>query len=302
MALKKGGVGFFDSGIGGLTVLKSCVEISGERLFYYYGDNAHAPYGNKSKEELRPFVYRAFDCFQALSVRAAVIACNTVTAMFIDELRQKYPFPIVGAEPAVLPAVRFGGSTYALMTRNTFESERFRQIYMRALHAYPNAKLQAFPCDGLAGAIERGARGEPFDPSDYLPSGSPDAVALGCTHYVFVKPYVESFYGCKAFDGNGAIARRLQSVLGENVYDFGTADPTDVSFRFFCPFLSPRCGKERKHRWRRSEQKGEKCFHVKRAYALRFLGMSANGNRLFYKRMFAFLSKMSKMGKNPKKT
>ena len=296
MAVKRDGVGFFDSGIGGLTVLKSCAEICGEELFYYYGDNANAPYGNKSKDELRPFVYRAFDCFQSLSVRAAVIACNTVTAMFIDELREKYAFPIVGAEPAVLPAVRLGKVAYALMTRNTFESERFQQICMRASRMYPHTKLNAFPCDGLAGAIERGAKGESFQPSDYLPSGSPDAVALGCTHYVFLKEYIENFYGCKTFDGNDAIARRLLAVLEENPSDFGTADPSGLKFRFFCPFFDTQGKKQR--------NKGErkKVFRIKRAYALRFLGASAKQNYAFHKRMFVFVSKIRKMVKNPKKT
>ena len=71
MRIPQGGIGVFDSGIGGLTVLSECQKLCKNETFYYFGDHAHAPYGNKSKEELRPFVYRAFDCFQALSVRAA---------------------------------------------------------------------------------------------------------------------------------------------------------------------------------------------------------------------------------------
>ncbi len=309
MAAKSGGVGFFDSGIGGLTVLKSCVESCGETLFYYYGDNARAPYGNKSKEELRPFVYRAFDCFQRLSVCAAVIACNTVTALFIDELRKRYSFPIVGAEPAVLPAVRAGGEVYALMTRNTFDSERFQIICERAARAYPHTRLTAFPCDGLAGVIEERAGDSTADYSAFLPKGKPDGVTLGCTHYVHIKEYVQAFYGCPTFDGNEAIAKRLRYVLEktqEKVGDFGTGDPKREKNSFFCPLLSPRSvwkgekGKKRRFCLRRKTN--GKHYGVKRAYALCFLTESRFYNLLFYKRMFAFSSKKGEMVKNTKKS
>jgi glutamate racemase len=167
---------------------------------------------------------------------------------------------------------------------------------------YPHTKLKAFSCDGLAGAIERGVEGEAFDPADYLPKGFPDTVALGCTHYVWIKDFVENFYACRAVDGNAAIARRLQSVLKENVVEIGTVDHHGEKLRFFCPFLSPTTKKAVQWQVFREKNERKKRFRVKRAYAVYFLGKSGIGNSVFYKRMFAFSKKIVKMGKNPKKS
>jgi glutamate racemase len=158
----------------------------------------------------------------------------------------------------VLPAVKAGGEVYALTTRNTFESERFQIICERAARAYPHTRLTAFPCDGLAGAIEERAGDQTADYSAFLPKGKPDGVALGCTHYVHIKEYVQAFYGCPTFDGNEAIAKRLRYVLEqtqEKVADFGTADPKREKNSFFCPLLSQNFvwkgekGKKRRFCW-----------------------------------------------------
>lgn len=99
MDIPEGGIGFFDSGLGGLTVLSACLDGLGLPVCYY-GDNARAPYGGLPEEKILAYAEEAFDAFSALRVRAAVIACNTVTAVCADRLREKYPFPVVGAEPA----------------------------------------------------------------------------------------------------------------------------------------------------------------------------------------------------------
>ena len=176
MRIPKGGVAFFDSGIGGLTVLAECQKGQREEIFYYYGDNQHAPYGNLSPKKIKRYVFKAFRRFEKLKVKAAVLACNTATAVCVEELRKKYSFPIIGAEPAVCTAAAKGGKILVLATRATCESERLRALCDRAERLFPDAKICIRPCDGLAGAIERNLMRKGCDFTSYLPHEKADAV------------------------------------------------------------------------------------------------------------------------------
>ena len=211
--MQKGGVGVFDSGIGGLTVLAECQKQLPNTLFYYYGDNNHAPYGNRSAKDIARLTNKAFRLFNRLKVKAVVIACNTVTAVCIDELRKKYSFAIIGTEPAVFTAAKKGGEVLVLTTRATFESERFRSLCSRAQTKYPQARIMPCACDGLAGEIERCFRCGDSDFSRFLPRGNPTTVVLGCTHYIYIKEVVQKFYGCDVIDGNYGVAMQLSEVL-----------------------------------------------------------------------------------------
>ncbi len=221
MQIPKGGIAFFDSGIGGLTVLSECRKLQGQEIFYYYGDNQHAPYGNLPPKKIKRYVFKAFRQFEKLKVKAAVLACNTATAVCVEELRKKYSFPIIGAEPAVCTAAANGGKVIVLATRATCESARLRALCERAESLFPDATICIRPCDGLAGAIERNLLREGYDYTPYLPYEAADAVVLGCTHYIYIVGQIARFYGCPIFDGNAGIARRLFSILqageGENM-------------------------------------------------------------------------------------
>ncbi len=213
MKIPQGGVAFFDSGIGGLTVMAACRAALPNGTFYYFGDNRHAPYGNLSVKKIRRYVFRAFRLFEKWKVAAAVVACNTATAVCVEELRRRFAFPIIGTEPAVYAAAKEGGEIFALSTRATYESPRYQSLLQRAERRYPNAKITAYPCDDLAGAIERNLGKGEINLCAHLPRGTPNAVVLGCTHYSYVRGQVEAFYHCKAVDGNEGIARRLKSIL-----------------------------------------------------------------------------------------
>lgn len=216
MGILKGGIGFFDSGLGGLTVLFSALSLVGDLPVYYYGDNLRAPYGNLPPEKIREYVFEAFDVFKRLEVRAAVLACNTATAVCAEELRKSCPFPVVGAEPAVMPAARAGGEIFVLATRATAESVRLHNLCARARERYPTAHIRVFACDSLAGAIEEHLfKREVYDFSPFFPGGRPQGVVLGCTHYVFLKERAEAFYRCPVYDGNEGIAGMLSCVLKE---------------------------------------------------------------------------------------
>jgi len=234
MDVPKGGIAFFDSGIGGLTVLAECKKYISTQNFYYYGDNARAPYGNLPINLIKRYVFDAFDIFQDLEVSAAVIACNTVTAVCVDDLRRRYSFPIIGTEPAVqLAAKQIEGEVYVLTTRATYESERFQSLCLRMQKLYPLAQLRLYACDGLAGAIEHCLGREGGDFTSFLPKGKPSAVVLGCTHYIYIGQQIENYYACPTYDGNRGIALRLRALCGQNdhnkMQNWETKPPTDFS-------------------------------------------------------------------------
>ena len=218
MEKNTGGVAFFDSGIGGITVMAECAKYLRSHTahtptFYYYGDNAHAPYGNLPVAAIQEHVFAAFERFASMGITAAVVACNTATAVCVDELRKKFPFPVLGTEPAVFTAAKQGGEVVVLVTRATYESERFHKLCQKAEEKYPQSYLRLYPCDGLAGAIEEGIFISRKDYAQFFPKCQPDGVVLGCTHYVYLKKEISSFYGCRVYDGNEGVAKRLAAVL-----------------------------------------------------------------------------------------
>ncbi len=205
-------VGVFDSGIGGLTVLKACVGKLPDCLFYYYGDNARAPYGSRPCGEIVRFVSEALRRFERIGVDAAVLACNTATAVCAEQMRAAFPFPVVGVEPAVRPAALQCSRVLVLATPRTAESDRLRRLLTR----YPQCEFTVCALPHLAGAIERALTlGETLTISDHLPAGRYDGVVLGCTHYVFFRQEIARFYGCRVFDGGEGTANRLKSLFAE---------------------------------------------------------------------------------------
>ncbi|MBR2023857.1 MAG: aspartate/glutamate racemase family protein, partial [Clostridia bacterium] len=201
------------------TVLRACKSRVPGVPFYYLGDNGRAPYGNLPTYLIRAYTREALDYFATLGVQAVVLACNTVTAVCADEMRRAYPFPIIGVEPAVMPAVRNGGKVGVLTTRATGESQRFLALIEKAKRTYPVSEIVPLPCDGLAKAIEDGIQNPNTDYSPYLPKAELDGVVLGCTHYVFIQKQISTFYHCPTFDGNIGVANRLQTLIngGANV-------------------------------------------------------------------------------------
>ncbi len=299
MRIPKGGIAFFDSGIGGLTVLTECKKYLPNEIFYYYGDNAHAPYGNLPPKKIKKLVFRIFRRLEKLKVAAAVVACNTATAVCIEELREKFSFPIIGTEPALLPAAAKGGEVFVLSTRATYNSVRFHKLCALANTLYPNTRIKAYACDGLAGEIEKHL-GEPqFDVTSALPVGTPTTVVLGCTHYVYVAEQIQRFYGCQVVDGNRGIALRLCSVLQQKstkTFDFVHPRPPIDRFRPQTGTRMPvfegaegvkgKCRKANK----RSRFIDAKLGNKKNSAFLGqifFLGGRKNQNKKRYKQMFA---------------
>ncbi len=216
-------MGIFDSGIGGLTVLAACVRSLPAARFYYLGDNAHAPYGSRTGEEITRFVRTALQRFARLRADAAVLACNTATAVCAERMRAEFSFPVIGMEPAVAPAAKTCRRILVLATPRTVQSDRLHALLAR----FPSCSFSVVPLPALAGAVERHFRfGENLTLSDYLPRIPCDGVVLGCTHYAFFRREIGDFYRVPVFDGADGTARQLYSVLAERekCLRFGTAD------------------------------------------------------------------------------
>ena len=210
-------IGVFDSGVGGISVLAEARKLLPCEDFIYYGDTLHAPYGTRTPEEVLRLSEAAFDRLRERGCKAIVIACNTATAAAAATLRQKWPdFPIIAMEPALKPAsqMRHGGSVLVLATPMTLKLDKFARLM--ALYGEGAVPL---PCPGLPEIVE--AMDFPAAEaylrerlSAYL-SPRPDAVVLGCTHYVFLRGILRNILpaGTVIVDGNLGTARQLKRVL-----------------------------------------------------------------------------------------
>ena len=209
-------IGVFDSGVGGLSTLGSLIrELPGED-FLFYGDTAHAPYGTRTREEILGYVRGVVAYLLSRDVKALVIACNTATSVAAADLRAELSLPIIGIEPALKPAslLRRNGQILVLATPVTLRLEKFRRLMEHyGEHAVP------VPCPGLMDLVEQ----EDYPGAErYLRSvfsgfdmDQVDAVVLGCTHYVFLRPMVRELLPERIhiLDGNEGTARQLRRVL-----------------------------------------------------------------------------------------
>ena len=214
-------IGVFDSGLGGISVLREIVALLPNEDYIYYGDSLHAPYGTRSTEEIERLTTVVFEKLLAQHVKAIVIACNTASSAAGEDLRRKYPgLPIIAIEPALKPAVlRNPGGTIAVMaTEATLREKKFARL----MQSYANqARIFKLPCPGLPEFVERGElhseRLKAFLQKNFSSLGVKyfDGVVLGCTHYPFVRPMIQEVVGVKTkiFDGAPGTARQLKRQL-----------------------------------------------------------------------------------------
>lgn len=214
-------IGVFDSGVGGISVLRELIACMPNERFLYFGDSANAPYGTKPKEQIRQLALNNAKLLMDYNVKAIVVACNTATAMAIDLLRQTYPDTIIiGIEPAIKPAVRqFPQGTLAIMaTPATLQGEKLQRLM--ALH--PHDRLLKIPAPGMVELVEAGLSDSP-QMDDFLHNlldpyvGKLDGLVLGCTHYPFAVQSIRRVLGDKTvlFDGGAGTARETRRRLAE---------------------------------------------------------------------------------------
>lgn len=215
-------IGVFDSGVGGISVLRELVKLMPGENYLYFGDSANAPYGTRAAQEVIDLTIKNVAFLFSQGAKAIVIACNTATSVAIRILRETYPdIPIIGIEPALKPAVLAQNHSRVLVmaTPMTLEQEKFNSM----LHVYEDeASITKVPCPGLVELIEGGILDGP-ELFSYLEKRfssfektTVDAVVLGCTHYPLIKSSIQHFFpNTVIYDGGYGTAKQTRKRLLE---------------------------------------------------------------------------------------
>lgn len=211
-------IGIFDSGIGGVTVLKEIITVLPNENYIYYSDSKNNPYGDKTDEEILEICDNIVKKFIEQKCKAIVIACNTASAKAVKYLREKYnEIPFIAIEPAykMVHDYAYDKVTLVMATKGTIESEKFNLLYQK----YDNHKTFLLPCIGLADIIEKGNKEEI---KKYLKenlqqySGKIENVVLGCTHYPLIEKEIQEILGkVQFFNGAPNLAKYLKRLLEE---------------------------------------------------------------------------------------
>ena len=229
-------IGFFDSGIGGLTVLNESLKKLPNHDYLYYADTIHAPYGQKPKEEVHRYVFEAVDFLIREGAQIIVIACNTATSIAVTDLREKYSIPIIGMEPAVKPALEISRKknkkVLVTATELTLKEEKMKKL----LNQYDFDHLADLcPLPGLVKLAEQGdftdesVKGylkeafASFELNDY------GSVVLGCTHFPLFKKQFKQMFPKDVIlvDGSFGTVKYLEEFIKG---DTSEAKQTKVTF------------------------------------------------------------------------
>lgn len=244
-------IAVFDSGVGGISVLKRLMARMPRERYLYFGDSANAPYGDRPESEILSLTLSAVEQIMTRPVKALVVACNTATAVAVDTLRSRYPhLTVVGIEPAIKPAAeQFPGGTVGILgTTATLESNRFHSLLSRHSH---RCRFLPLAVPELVPLVEQGLGNSAGARALLARHLTPyreelDALVLGCTHYPFAG---EAIRAClkpdtALFDGGIGTAAHTQRILT----DRGLLDPgpgallwenssPDPKLRALCQYL-----------------------------------------------------------------
>lgn len=216
-------IGVFDSGLGGLSVLRTLREALPYESFVYLGDGARCPYGERSRQEILHYTEKAVARLLEEGCKLIVVACNTATAVAIKSLRERYPdLPIVGLEPAVKPAALTtkSGIIGVLATRRSLEGDHFRAT---AAKYGDSVNILTAVGEGFVEAVERDQESAPESEEmvrrvvEPMVEAGADKIVLGCTHYPFLREVIERVAGngVEVIDSADAVARRVAMLLDE---------------------------------------------------------------------------------------
>jgi len=222
-------IGFFDSGLGGLTVLEEALRRLPRHDYLYMADTLHVPYGTKAKEDVRAYIHDAVKAMVEVGIDALVVACNTATSIAVAELRELYSFPIVGMEPAVKPAVEMNRATgkrvLVFATALTLQQPKYYALVSRVdeggiVDSLPLPELVEY-CESLQ--FDRQIISQYFrekltgyNLNDY------GIVVLGCTHYPFYTNILREILPphIQIVNGNAGTVKRLSALMTR----YGIAD------------------------------------------------------------------------------
>ena len=210
-------IGIFDSGIGGVTVLRELLKFLPNENYLYYSDSKNLPYGDKSKEELIKICDSVVEYLINRGSKIIVIACNTASSICKEYLRNKYKIPIVAIEPAykMVYDLSYQNKTIVMATKDTINSENFIKLYEK----YNNDNTSICECSGLADLIEEGNKQKI---KEYLKEHigkykEVKNVVLGCTHYPLIKEEIKEILGpVNFYDGSIGVSKQVKKILTEN--------------------------------------------------------------------------------------
>ena len=211
-------IGIFDSGIGGVTVLKECLKVVSNFQYLYYSDSIHNPYGDKNEDDVIGYCNNIVKLFIQNGCKIIVIACNTASAIAVRYLREKYvDIHFIAIEPAVKLAYDMSNEgTLIMATKGTLDSEKFQELYSH----YHHDNFYLCSCVGLANLIETGDKDAVVQYlnvhlSEY--KGKVFNVVLGCTHYPLIKKEISEILGNVTFyDGAIGVSKQLKRIIDEN--------------------------------------------------------------------------------------
>lgn len=218
---KQSPIAVVDSGVGGITVLRKLYKLMPNEDYIYFGDSANAPYGVKTKEEIKNLTVKACESLMERGAKAVVIACNTATSAAAAYLREKYPdFIFIGLEPALKPAALFKENPRVLVlaTPLTLKEEKFDKLMARF---EGQAEFIKLPAPELVRFIESGNLDSPEEIA-YLEEilapyagNKVDAVVLGCTHFPFARKCIQKILGenVQVFEGSKGAASYCKACL-----------------------------------------------------------------------------------------
>lgn len=216
-------IGIFDSGAGGLSVYREIVKILPKEKYIYFSDNAHCPYGEKSKEFIIGRAREITDFLISKGCSVIVIACNTATAAAAATLRQEYDIPFIGMEPAVKPAALStkSGVIGVLATAGTLRAEKYHNTKEKFASGVTVVEHVG---KGFVELVESLDTDSPHAEEVVRESVEPlleagaDTIVLGCTHYPFLMDMIKKVSGGKVevIDPAPAVARQLKKIAKEN--------------------------------------------------------------------------------------
>jgi glutamate racemase len=227
-------IAFFDSGIGGLSILAEAIKQLPAEDYLYFADNLHAPYGTKSRAQVLDYAKFSVEQILKYQIKALVIACNTATSIAAEELRKSYSIPVIGMEPAVKPAIKLNYSNnkkvLVLATDLTLHQPKY---YSLLSQLDTQTKVDSLATPELVRFVEElvfneteisnyfNQKLEQFDLSNY------GAIVLGCTHFIFYKNFLKNYLPnhIKIVDGSTGTIKRLSQILKEQncLNSLGTA-------------------------------------------------------------------------------
>ena len=212
-------IAVFDSGVGGISVLRRLLEVLPNEKYLYFGDSINAPYGVRTEEEVFQLTLAAMEKMVKRGIKAFVIACNTATSAAQERLQKIYPdIPVIGIEPAIAEGVRLfpKGHVGALATPGTLKGKRFLQNKARL---EGDCRITAIPAPGLMELVEAEKGDSPEAVALLTPLLAPyedlDALALGCTHYPFAEKSIRKVLdeGVTLLDGAVITANQTKEIL-----------------------------------------------------------------------------------------